>query len=318
MNEKLIPNAPLYRDPIYDAPTDPVVIYNKEEGCFYMFYTQRRASDISIGVSSIHGTDIGVATSKDGLRWLYRGVLENLEFERGRNTFWAPEIIYVDGTYHMYVSYVRGVPTDWNWERHMVHYTSSNIWDWTFQSVLELSSNRVIDACVYEIEPGSYKMWYKDEVNHSHSYSAISKDLYNWEVLGAEVTDCSHEGPNVFELAGKKWMITDFWKGIGVYQTEDYITWERKQDILKEEGSRDGDNPIGHHADVVVCGDEAYIFYFTHCGYLKTEQVKASTSSTFEDAKTCIQVARLTTDGNHIYCNRDEIFELKLDETAKS
>lgn len=318
MNEKKIPSAPLYRDPIYDGPTDPVVIYNKEEECFYMFYTQRRSSDISIGVSSIHGTDIGVATSKDGIRWLYRGILEGLEFERGRNTFWAPEIICVDGTYHMYVSYVRGVPTDWNWERHIVHYTSKNLWDWTYESILELSSNRIIDVCVYEIEPGTYKMWFKDEVHDSHTYSAISKDLYHWDVLTAEITDCSHEGPNVFELGGKKWMITDFWKGLGVYKTEDYTTWERKADILKEPGSRDGDNQIGHHGDVVVCNGEAYIFYFTHCGYLRSENIGMNASPTFEAAKTCIQVARITTDGEQLYCDRDEVFELKLDGTAKS
>lgn len=28
MNKLKVPPAPLYRDPIYDSPTDPVVIYN--------------------------------------------------------------------------------------------------------------------------------------------------------------------------------------------------------------------------------------------------------------------------------------------------
>lgn len=310
MNQNKIPAAPLYRDPIYDGPTDPVIIYNREEDCLWMLYTSRRASDVTIGVSSIHGSSIGVASSKDGIRWLYRGVLPNLEFEPGLNTFWAPEVIYVDGTYHMYVSYVRGVPTDWNWERHIVHYTAKNMWEWKFESILELSSNRVIDACIYEIKPNTYKMWYKDEVNNSYSYSAISRDLYHWTVIGPEVTDVSHEGPNVFEFGNKKWMITDFWKGLGVYQTSDYIHWERKKDILNLPGSRDGDSELGHHADVVVCGEEAYIFYFVHPGYLKGE-VPSSLSS-YKEAKTCIQVARLTTDGEHIYCNRDEEFELKI------
>ena len=43
-------------------------------------------------------------------------------------------------------------------------------------------------------------MWYKDEVNHSFSYSAYSRDLYEWTVGEAEITDCPHEGPNVFSL----------------------------------------------------------------------------------------------------------------------
>ena len=33
--EKTVP-APLYRDPIYDAPTDPVIIWNREEKCWWM------------------------------------------------------------------------------------------------------------------------------------------------------------------------------------------------------------------------------------------------------------------------------------------
>jgi len=214
MDKLRVPPAPLYRDPIYDSPTDPVVIYNREEKCFWMLYTQRRATEFNIGVSTVHGTKIGVASSNDGIRWLYRGTLPNLDFEPGTNTFWAPEVIYAGGKYHMYVSYVRGVPTDWKWERHIIHYSAVNMWDWKFESVLPLSSDRVIDACVYEISQGVFKMWYKDEANHSHTYSAISEDLYHWKVLGPEVTDVPHEGPNVFEFGGVKWLITDHWSGL--------------------------------------------------------------------------------------------------------
>lgn len=52
--EKTVP-APLYRDPIYDAPTDPVIIWNREEKCWWMLYTQRRDARNSIGVAHIHG-----------------------------------------------------------------------------------------------------------------------------------------------------------------------------------------------------------------------------------------------------------------------
>lgn len=304
MIEYKIPPAPLFRDPIYDGPTDPVVIYNREEQCFWMLYTQRRSTHLNIGVSTIHGTKIGVASSQDGARWLYRGTLPNLEFEPGDNTFWAPEIIYAKGKYHMYVSYVRGIPTDWNWERHIIHYTADNMWEWNFESILELSSNRVIDACVYEIEVGTYKMWYKDEVNNSYSYSAMSTDLYHWQVQGPEVTDCSHEGPNVFEFGGVTWMITDFWDGLAVYSSKDFIQWERKSNILKSPGKRQWDDEIGHHADVVVCGKEAYIFYFVH--------PKEALNPSNNGMRACIQVARITTDGEQLYVDRDENFLLKL------
>lgn len=210
--------APLFRDPIYDGATDPTVIWNKEENCYFMFYTQRRATSVQVGFSSIHGSKIGVASSVDGVKWLYRGTVPDLDIEPGHNTFWAPEIIYAEGEYHMYISYITGIPTDWNYERRMLHYTGDNLWKWKFQGEVHLSSNRVIDACIYEIAPHVYKMWYKDENNNSYTYAAISKDLYQWEVLGAEVIDCPHEGPNVFELGGVKWMITDFWNGLAVYR----------------------------------------------------------------------------------------------------
>lgn len=71
-------------------------------------------------------------------------------------------------------------------------------------------------------------MWYKDENHDSYTYSAISNDLYHWDVCGKEIDYNSHEGPNVFELGGKKWMITDEWNGLGVYETQDYTHWERQ------------------------------------------------------------------------------------------
>ncbi len=70
--------SPLFRDPLYDSPTDPVIIRNEREGCWFLFYTQRRSSEFGVGVSTIHGTEIGIASSTDGARWLYRGTAEGL------------------------------------------------------------------------------------------------------------------------------------------------------------------------------------------------------------------------------------------------
>ena len=164
-NGILLP-SPLYRDPIFDGPTDPTVIWNREESCWWMLYTQRRSSGVNFGVSSIHGTRIGVASSADGARWLYRGTLPGLDFEPGHNTFWAPEVIRANGKYHMYVSYITGrAARTGTGRRHIVHYTADNLWQWRFESVLPLSSGRVIDACVYEVAPGKWKLWYKDEAH---------------------------------------------------------------------------------------------------------------------------------------------------------
>jgi len=35
---------PLFRDPIFDGAADPVVIWNRAEQKWFMFYTNRRAS----------------------------------------------------------------------------------------------------------------------------------------------------------------------------------------------------------------------------------------------------------------------------------
>lgn len=304
--EILLP-SPLFRDPIFDCPTDPTVIWNEEEQMWYLFYTQRRAGNASIGVSWVHGTKIGVAVSRDGGKWLYRGTLEGLEFERGHNTFWAPEIIRAEGIYHMYVSYITGIPTDWDYPRQMLHYTSANLWDWTFSGRVDLGSERVIDACVYEVSPRQYKMWYKDENNASKTSAAVSSDLYHWTVLGEEITDCAQEGPNVFELGGVKWMISDFWRGLAVYRSDDFSHWSRCADILNESGKRPMDQGLGHHADVVVRGKRAFLFYFCHPYACEISQEEKLFSSLTEADKNraVVQVVELTVRDGGLYCDRN-------------
>ena len=260
-NEIRLPK-PLFQDPVFGAPTDPVIVRNEEEEMWYLFFTQRRATDIYVGASWVHGTKIGVAVSRDGAKWLYRGALEGLDFEPGMNTFWAPEIVRIDGIYHMFVSYVQGVPVDWEYPRKILHYTSADLWHWDFRGPVDLESERVIDACLYEVRPNRWKMWFKDENNHSYTTAAESSDLEQWTVLGPEITDCAQEGPNVFEFGGKKWLISDYWSGLAVYSSEDFIHWERRADILGDHGEVESDYGMGHHADVLVRGDRAYIVYF--------------------------------------------------------
>lgn len=311
MKKEIALPAPLFRDPLYDGPTDPTVIWNQEEEMWYLFYTQRRSNHVGIGAAWVHGTDIGVAVSKDGAKWLYRGVLEGLDIERGHNTFWAPEIIWAEGCYHMYVSYITGIPTDWEYPRWLLHYTSQNLWDWTFAGRLNVDSERVIDACIYEVEPHLYKMWFKDEDKNSHTYTAISRDLYNWEPTGAEITDCSQEGPNVFELGGIKWMISDFWSGLAVYRSDDFKNWTRCSNILDKSGTRPMDKGLGHHADVVVRGDRAFIFYFCHPAVPDKKNLTGEEKAAFESLpayernSSVVQVAELFVRDGELYCDRN-------------
>lgn len=162
---------------------------------------------------------------------------------------------------YVYILYT-GIPTDWEYPRQMLHYTSDDLWDWEFKGRIDLNSQRVIDACVYEVAPHQYKMWYKDEEKESRTYAAVSSDLYHWEVLGEEVSDCAQEGPNVFELDGIKWMISDYWHGLAVYRSEDFAHWSRCADILEKSGTRPLDRGLGHHGDVLVKDGRAFLFYF--------------------------------------------------------
>jgi len=299
--------APLFRDPVYDCPTDPAVIWNQEEGMWYLFYTQRRATGPAIGVSWVHGTAIGVAESRDGSKWLYRGTLEGLDIEKGHNTFWAPEVIYAEGIYHMFVSYIRGIPTDWEYPRQMLHYTSTDLWDWNFAGRIALDSERVIDACVYETGPHLYKMWYKDEDKGSRIYAAVSHNLYEWKVVGEEISDCAQEGPNVFEFGGYKWMISDYWNGLAVYRSSDYVNWHRCHDILGDSGTRPMDAGFGHHADVLLRDGRAYLFYFCHPFFNEgggEENLPGSGLETDKN-KAVVQVAELFFEDGELTCDRN-------------
>ena len=168
----------------------------------------------------------------------------------------------------------------------------------------------MIDACVYEIEPHIYKMWYKDEDKESRTYAAISRDLYHWEVVGKEVDDCGQEGPNVFVLDGKIWMISDYWNGLAVYTSEDYTHWSRCEDILRVSGTRTMDTGMGHHADILVKDGRAFIFSFCHpyAGENKDDFTEEERSHFTERDrnKAVVQVAELKVQDGNLVCDRNE------------
>ncbi|WP_046176424.1 glycoside hydrolase family protein [Domibacillus indicus] len=299
-----MPKAPLFRDPIYDGAADPALIWNREAEEWWIVYTNRRASLEGPGVAWVHGTDLGIASSRDqGETWTYRGILQGLEFEEGRNTFWAPEILWHDGVYHMYVSYIQGVPVQWEGhKRQIIHYTSNDLWNWTFQSILRLSSEYVIDACVHQILGNKWRMWYKDEAAGSFTYAADSDNLYHWQPAGPVLTHQPHEGANVFYWNDTYWMVIDEWSGLAVYQSAEGQAWHRNGKILHEPGTRDDDQTIGLHADVHVNGKHAYIFYFTHPDRDQNPQSRRSS----------LQAAKLELENGKLICSRNASFSFNL------
>lgn len=238
---------PLFRDPVYDGAADPAVIFNKEENKWFMFYTNRRANAPSLdGVSWVHGTRIGIAESSDGgANWTYRDTCD-IQYRLTDYTHWAPEVIEDKGLYHMFLSYVPGVFSDWNHDRYIIHLTSSDLLRWKFESKLSLSSDRCIDACVFRLPQGGWRMYYNNEREGKSMYYAENDD----QVIG------------------------------------------------------------GHH-DVVVNGDRAYIFYFTHPG--RTPENKGK--DTYEQRRSSIQVAELEYKDGIISCDRDKPVTISLKKT---
>lgn len=297
--------APLFRDPIHDGAADPTVIWNRDQREWWMVYTNRRADAPAIDdVSWVHGTDLGVASSSDGgLTWTYRGVLQGLDLEWGRHTYWAPELVDDGRQYHMYVSVIRGTPSHWAGHRRVIrHYTSPDLVTWRYESDLRLPSSNVIDACVHRLPDGAWRLWYKDEADGQHTWYADSPDLSTWRPIGPAVTGFPHEGPNVFTLGGWAWMITDTWVGQRVLRSDDFCSWSETGLILDLPGSRPDDHTYGLHGDVVTDGDQGYLFYFTHPGRTPGS---AGHGDLYEHRRSSIQVARLQVEDGRLICDRD-------------
>lgn len=302
---------PLYEDPQLGGPTDPVIIYNKQANKWWMFYTSRRAKDTSLhGVTWVHGTRIGIAESSDGATWTYKDTASINYHPTAEYTYWAPCIIEDKGIYHMYLTYVPGVFDNWEHPRSIVHLTSKDMLNWQYVSVLKLNSDRVIDPCVVKLPDGTFRMWYNDEPDHKAIYYADSPDLTNWTDKGKAVGDIPGEGPVVFNWKGKKWMITDNWKGLGVYSSDDWLTWQRQQQMLLDvPGTGKDDGTIGDHADVVLNGDRAFIFYFTHPGHDKRNPAP---KGSWLSRRSVIQVAELQYNNGILTCDRNAPVYIQL------
>ena len=262
----------LFRDPIFDGATDPVLIRHAESGLWWLIYTARRATVPTRGFGWVHGSDLGLASSDDGgATWCYRGTVQGLAHEPGHNTFWAPEVVCIDGVFHMYVSYIRGVPETWAGHRRTIHhYTSRNFLDWEHHGPLPLANEYAIDACVFELPGGGYRLWYKNEADDASTWCADSDDLYSWHnnrlVLAHRQAAMKDQTSSSFR--GTYWLIVDSWQGQLAYRSTDLEHWDAAGHILDESSGVPGTDDVGpgFHADVVVDGEAAYVVYFTHPG----------------------------------------------------
>lgn len=280
-----------YRDPVWDGPTDPVLVADHTRGEWVLFYTQRRAAAPGLtGVEWVHGTGIGVARSSDGgTTWRYQGTAEGL-IPPGTElpaTLWAPDVVRIGDRWIMYLTVLGGRRTDWTGTAQIVQFASRDLENWEFMGGIDLDSPRVIDAAVARCGDGRFRLWYKDESRGSNTYSAVTDtpaDPASWVREGVAIPGRPHEGPKVFRLGGWYWMIVDEWRGQAVYRSPDATgNWVRQEHrgglVLTAPDAWDGRAVVGRHADVVPLPDaagqpagetsdggtqRALLVYFTH------------------------------------------------------
>jgi GH43 family beta-xylosidase len=302
---------PLFRDPVFDGAADPVVVYSGAYGRWYMYYTNRRASlKDSKGVQWVHGTRIGMAESLDaGVTWKYIGEADiklppkfgALDSIHGGPTHWAPDVVRDDmGIFHMFLTVVPGVFDDWNHPRTIVHLTSKDARHWGDARPVKLATDRAIDAGVIRLPQGGWRMFYNHEPDQKSIWYADSPDLESWTDRGKLIGDQGGEGPKPFRWRGHWWLITDVWKGLAVYRSDDGEKWTRQgSNLLAAPGKGTDDQAMGQHGDVVVSGDRAWLFYFTH------PERKGQTADTYATRRSSLQVVELREQGGVLSADRD-------------
>lgn len=314
---------PLFRDPIHDGAADPTLIWNRARHEWWVFYTNRRANqatDDHKDVAWLHATRIGIAVSRDhGAHWTYKGTAQ-IPFGKADYTHWAPDIVYWQGKYHMLLTIVPGTFHDWNAPRSIILLESPDLEHWKYITTLDLKSERVIDPTLFQMSNGQWRLWFKDENDHSHIHSVDSADLQHWTAPKIAVSDHFNEGPKAFQWKSDKdgkpiyWLLTDYGKGIGVYRSSDLEHWTPEPNLLDQEtqpGAHPTDRNGGHHCDVIINGDRAFLFYFTHQAGADLDPKLPHSA-----ARTVLQVTELHFTGEALAVDRNAPTHINLGQPA--
>jgi hypothetical protein len=170
---------------------------------------------------------------------------------------------------------------------------------------LSLASDRVIDPSALRMPDGSWRLWYNDERSGKSIHYADSADFQNWTDKGLAFKSRG-EGPKAFRWHGKFWVIIDEWKGLGVFRSDDALNWDKQPvNLLATPGKGADDNDIGRHCDVVVSGDHAFLFYFTHPGL-------HGDGDEHDHRRSSIQVTEMREQDGWLTCDRDQPTEVLL------
>ena len=298
--------APLFRDPVCNGAADPTIIWNPQEKAYWIFYTNRRVNCCQgcTGVQWVFGTDIGITSTFDGgATWQYRGIArlkdkEDLNWNDKKNTFWAIEVIYHEGLFHMYASITPGILSSWNESiAGIVHLSATNpLNGWWYDEIPYAPIHQGIDPTVHKLDDGKWYLWGK------FSDVLVSDDLVHWN-LDNSSSPRTGEAPYVFYWKDYYWIIWDPTGGtnggLTVKRSTDGFRWTTQKSILDGAGIRPGENGVdGKHCSVVVQEDRAYIIYFAEIG---------------GNEGSCLQAAHLQVNNGVLTANRNAPFEFILE-----
>ncbi len=100
-----------------------------------------------------------------------------------------------------------------------------------------------------------------------------------------------------------------------MYRSTDAMAWElQSENLLEKPGSGVDDQVKGGHADVVVSGERAFLFYFTHPGRRGPDAGK----DTYEQRRSSIQVVEIEFNDGWLGCDRDKPTRVLLKPPAGS
>ena len=291
---------PLYRDPLSTAPRTRHRLHGSY-GRWYMLYTNRRANAQATQGGVGYGTRIGIAESLDaGVTWKYIGEADielPAEFG-GPKPRWAPDVVRDDMGCSTCSSRPFRAFSRTGTIRGASCISPARTCASGASEAVKLATDRAIDASVFRLPSGDWRMFYNNETDNKAIWYADSADLENWTDRGKLITDQAGEGPKAFQWRGKWWLITDVWHGLAVYSSDDGLKWTRQANNLLESPGKGADDQVkGAHADVVVAGDRAWLFYFTH-----PDQARRSS----------IQVVELQEDGVMLKADRDSPTHIAL------
>lgn len=309
--------APLFRDPTYNGPCDPQIVWNHYTQEWWIFYTGRRST--LEGGATWYACAIGVAASKDGREWRHLGYCK-FDGVGGTadmpNTYWAPGIIRDGDTYHMFVTKLPGHPEPFTGTANIVHYTATVdlLNDWTQVGPVGDPGQRIIDAGLLQVGD-TWRLWHKRPPG-GRTGMMSSPDLRTWTVhglIGGDVNERpGHEAPYPFRWHGSYWLVTDPHRGLDIFQSDDAETWTLNNTILLEDGSRPADYSRGRHPSVVVTSENrAFIFYHVEPDRYYDRRIPAPQKEVSRKWSV-LQVAELEYIDGNIVCDRDKPFDLFL------